>query len=243
MSLLLQIDKLLLNVFKSGRLNYLCFVELLNFIFRLGVLFAIYGFLWGLIEIAIAILSAGRKRSTGEVYVIRALKYFFLADVTFLFCIEGAETNELVVNQVIMAGIILLTYFVGKFQNNQNKNQLFRMMGPGMPNMSSNFNARAELFVIGFAIAIFSAFWFFPQYASNPLSLWFHESIINIEDTPVFGFIFKVIGFFFLLNLFNKMASGFSFLLSGEAFKVAASEKGNGKRKNENDFDDFTEVE
>lgn len=188
------------------------------------------------------ILSAGRKRSTAEVYLIRALKYFFLADVTFLFCIEGAETNELVVNQVIMAGIILLTYFVGKFQINQNKNQIFRMMGPGMPNMTANFNSRAELFVIGFSLLIFAAFWFFPNYASNPLSLWFHESILNIEDTPVFGFIFKIIGFFFLVNLFSKMAGGFTFLLSGQAFKKQSSYDSRPKNENKDEFDDFTEL-
>ena len=215
-------------------------VELLNFIFRLGVLFAIYGFLWGLIELAVSILSAGRKRSVAEVYVIRALKYFFLVDVTFLFCIQGESSSMVIVNQLIMAGIILFTYFIGKFQNNQNKMMMFRMMGPGLPQQSSAFNARAELFVIGFAILAFVGFNFYPHLASNPLSLWFHESIVNIEDTPVFGFIFKVIGFFYMLSLLSKMISGLTFLISGNAFRQVSSEN---KDKGDNDFDDFIEVE
>lgn len=215
-------------------------MELLNFIFRLGVLFAIYGFLWGLIEIAIGILSAGRKRSIGEVYVLRGLKYFFLADVTFLFCIEGVTSSMMFTNQLIMAGIILFTYFIGKFQNNQNKMLFFNMMGPGIPKQVNTFNARAELIVIGLALLIFFGFNFFPEYASNPLSLWFFDSIVNIENTPVFGFIFKIIGFFFLLNLFSKMTSGFAFIFSGQAFKSANI----GNDQDEEDrFDDFTEVE
>lgn len=218
-------------------------MELLNFIFRLGVLFAIYGFLWGMIELAISILSAGRKRSIGEVYVIRAVKYFFLADVTFLFCVQDAGSSMIVTNQLILAGIILLTYFMGKFQNNQNRVNMFKMMGPGLAQRSKAFNSRAELFVILFALIIFTAFAFFPSYASNPLSLWFHESIVNIEDTPIFGFIFKVIGFFFLLNLFNKMASGFSFLLSGNAFRKTESPNHTQNERNEDHFDDFTEVD
>ncbi len=83
---------------------------------------------------------------------------------------------------------------------------------------------------------IFTAFSFFPQYATNPLSLWFHESIINIEDTPVFGFIFKVVGFFFLVSLIMKMVSGITFILSGQAFKAQ-------RNKDDNDFDDFTEID
>ena len=195
-----------------------------------------------MIELAIGILSAGRTRSTGEVYVIRALKYFFLADVTFLFCIQDAGTNMDFTNQLILAGIILLTYFIGKFQNNQNKLMMIKMMGAGMGQRPKAFNSRAELFVIAFALVIFAAFAFFPEYASNPLSLWFHSSILNIEDTPIFGFIFKVIGFFFLLNLFNKMSSGFNFLLSGEAFRKTGSQPQDPQDNQNDGFDDFTEI-
>ena len=146
-------------------------MELLNFIFRLGVLFAIYGFLWGMIELAIGILSAGRTRSTGEVYVIRALKYFFLADVTFLFCIQDAGSNMDFSNQLILAGVILLTYFIGKFQNNQNKLMMGKMMLAGMGQRPKAFNSRAELFVIIFALAIFTAFAFFPELSLLPVQL------------------------------------------------------------------------
>ena len=63
-------------------------MNLLDFIFRLGVVFAIYGFLWGIFELGILMLSAGRKRTLSEIYFIKAIKYIFLADVTFLFCFD-----------------------------------------------------------------------------------------------------------------------------------------------------------
>jgi hypothetical protein len=195
--------------------------------------------LWGLIEIALGILSAGRKRSIGEVYVLRGLKYFFLADVTFLFCIEGVSSSLIFTNQLILAGIILFTYFIGKFQNNQNKMLFFNMVGPGFPKQANTFNSRAELIVIAFALAIFFGFTLFPEYAKNPLSLWFYDSIVNIEDTPIFGFIFKVIAFFFLLNLFSKMTSGFAFIFSGQAFKQNTFEE---TPQDDDHFDDFTEI-
>lgn len=221
---------------------YLCFMEMINFMFRIGVLFAIYGFIWGLIEIGIALLSAGRKRSTAEIYVIRSLKYFFLADVTFLFCIDTLDGDSIVINQLIIAGLLLLTYFVGKLQNNQNKQQIFNVaMGSGLRRFQSGFNLRAELIIISLAIAVFVAFYFIPSYASNPVSLWFLDSIVNIEDTPIFGFVFRVIGFFFILALFFRMSNAIGYLLSGQAFRDAKNTPRNDQ--GDDHFADFTEVE
>ncbi len=218
-------------------------VELFDFIFRLGVVFAIYGFLWGLLEIAFRILTSGRQRTVGEVYFLRGIKYIFLADVTFLFCIDGDVSKLNYTNQLIIAGIVLLTYFVGKLQNNQNKNQMFRVLMNSrvqMPKQLTLFNLRAEIFVIVLSLVVFTLFNFSPSYAANPISIWFHKSIIDIEDTVFFGFIFKVIGFFFLLSLLSKMISGITFILSGA--KAPADPFENGEGDKDDDYDPWEEV-
>lgn len=220
-------------------------MELLDFIFRLGVLFAIYGFIWGLIELGIALLSANRSRSIIEIYTIRALKYFFLVDVTFLFCIEAEGAYQLITNRVVMAALLLLTYFIGKLQNNQNRQQLFRMVtiNNQRPRGIQVFNLRAEMLIISLSLLVFSAFWFYPSYASNPISLWFHESIVNIEDTPIFGFLFQVVGFFFIVSLIFKMSGALGYILSGQAFRDLKKNDQSDKNKRTDDFDDFTEVD
>ena len=220
-------------------------MELLDFIFRLGVLFAIYGFIWGLIELGIALLSANRSRSIIEIYTIRALKYFFLVDVTFLFCIEAEGAYQLITNRVVMAALLLLTYFIGKLQNNQNRQQLFRMVAINnqRPRGIQVFNLRAEMLIISLSLLVFGAFWFYPSYASNPISLWFHESIINIEDTPIFGFLFQVVGFFFIVSLIFKMSGALGYILSGQAFRDLKKNDQSDKNKRTDDFDDFTEVD
>ena len=219
-------------------------VDLLNFIFRLGVVFAIYGFLWGLIEIGFRLLTSGRERTVGEVYLLRGVKYAFLADVVFLFCIDGDVSNLNYLNQLVMAGIILLTYFVGKLQNNQTRNRMFQVFTNArmqLPKQITLFNLRAEIAVIILAIAIFVLFNFAPNYAANPISVWFYESIIDIEDTVFFGFIFKVIGFFFLLNLFAKMINGVTFLLSGARPPQDPFDQQNDDDDND-DYDPWEEV-
>lgn len=214
-------------------------MELLDFIFRLGVVFAIYGFLWGLFELGVMLLSAGRVRSVGEVYLLKAIKYFFLVDVTFLLCLNAEKSNMIIINQVVFSGIILLTYFIGKLQKTQNQSVLMNFGGANLPQRQSAFNFKLEVLIIGLSLLIFTGFWFFPQYASNPISEWFHESILNIENTPVFGFIFKVIGFFFLVNLIIKMMGAFTYLLSGGGISKNDEKD---RSDDDNHFDDFEEI-
>ena len=218
-------------------------MELLNYIFRLGVVFAIYGFIWGIFEIGISILRSGRTKTVQEDYVIKAIKYLFLVDVTFLFCLD-LENENISIYHLTMAGLVLLTYFMGKLQNQQNQLAMFKMMGQGgLSKMRMNFNIKAEISVIIIAISAFILFIKYPDLSKNPISTWFHESILNIEDTPIFGFIFKVIGFFFLLSMLVKMINAFTYLISGKPFVQASStfQQFNGRKKKD-DFDDYEEL-
>ncbi len=215
---------------------------MLNFIFRLGVVFAIFGFLWGMIDIVLRLLTASRQRTMVETYMIKGVKYLFLADVTFLFCLGDLDSHMIVSYQVVLAGIILLTYFIGKLQNSQNRMALFQMVGRGIPQVSkASFNLKAEILVISTALALFIALWFFPWLATNSASRWFHESILSIENAIFFGFIFKVIGFFFILSLIFKMVGSITFLLNGGKNPNSNNEIGNDS--NNNEFDDFEEVD
>lgn len=110
-----------------------------------------------------------------------------------------------------------------------------------MPKQENTFHLKTEIAVIAIALSAFVLFWFYPAYASNPISIWFHESIINIEDTPVFGFIFKVVGFFFLLNLIFKMLGAITFILNGGRFG-GRTNSNNRNNQDDDHFDDYTEI-
>lgn len=101
-------------------------MDLLNLIFRLGVLFAIYGFLWLFIEMAFSFLRAGRPKTIIETYIIKSVKYLFLVNVTFLFCLD-LNKNDVSIYNLMPSAIILLTYFIGKLQQKQ---QQLQMLGP-----------------------------------------------------------------------------------------------------------------
>ncbi|PIE87431.1 MAG: hypothetical protein CSA03_00355 [Bacteroidetes bacterium] len=195
-----------------------------------------------MIDIGLRLLTSGRQRTLTETYILKAVKYLLLVDVTFLFCLGDLNSHLIVLNQVVMAGLVLLMYFVGKLQNSQNRVAIFKMMGRGIPQVPRpQFNRKAEVGVIVGAIAVFVLFWFYPWLATNGASRWFRESILSIEKAFFFGFIFKVIGFFFILSMLLKVISGFTFLLSGG--KPQGPDNGIEDNFNEDDFDDYEEVE
>ena len=62
-------------------------MELINLIFRLGVVFAIFAFIWFFISLGLKLLTGGiGRKALGEIYLIKGLQYFFLVNVTFLIC-------------------------------------------------------------------------------------------------------------------------------------------------------------
>jgi hypothetical protein len=214
-------------------------MDLLNLIFRLGVVIAIFGFLFGLFEIGLSILRGIRPKTLFEEYTIKAIKYIFLGNVSFLFCYDISGAQLSVYNGVLTA-LILAIYFIGKIQNQQQRLVMFQMMGNALSQPKKIFNFKAEILIILIALAVFGGLFFFPELASNNASLWFHESIVDIEDTPVFGFIFKVIGFFFMLTILVRLFSSFTFLLSGNAF---AKRNESSQKQDDNKFDDYEEIE
>ena len=216
-------------------------MELINLIFRLGVLFSIYGFLWFFIDLILKMLVGGRTRTIVEVYLIKSIKYLFLVNVTFLFCLD-INQQDVTLKNLLPSAIILLMYFIGKFQQKQKQ---IKLMGSfGNESFNEGFNIRGEIALITAAIILFISFIYFPQYASNGVANWFRESIIDLETTVLIGFIFKVIGFFFLVGMIIKMVNAVIYILSGQPFIDIQTSINSGKEKRKSDdFDDFEEVE
>jgi hypothetical protein len=218
-------------------------LELINLIFRLGVLFAIYGFLWFFIDMGLKILLGSRKRSLGEVYVIKTIKYLFLVNVTFLFCLQQLDEPEYHVNYMHVAPsfVVLMVYFLGKLQQNEQRIQLMSSFTRGMKDVP--FNRRWEISLIVLSALTFVGLVSYPQFSENAIAKWFQGSIIDIEETVIIGFIFKIIGFFFLIGLFFKMLNALNFIVSGKPMVNVRNGFGSKKASNEDSFDDYEEID
>jgi hypothetical protein len=102
---------------------------------------------------------------------------------------------------------------------------------------------QAEIVVIALSLMVFTALHFNPEFAQNALSNWFYDSIIDIEDTVFFGFIFKVIGFFFLLSMLAKMVNGVTFIMNGGKSPKGPKDPFDEDQNNNNGgFDSYEEI-
>lgn len=207
-------------------------MEILGLTFQLGVFFAIYGFIWFFIDLGIKIITSGSVKSELSNYIIKGVKYLFLVNVIFLFSVS--ENNSTIDSKSLIPIIVILfLYFVGRFQKNQNKNVFLSRMG--VQAQASQFNARYEIVLISLSLMVFIFFVFEPSFAQNNIALWFKVTIIDIETTAIIGFIFKIVGFFFLVDILTKTMNAFQFITA----KIVSSKPS----KNQDQFDDFEEVE
>lgn len=223
-------------------------MNIIQIIFKLGVLLAIYGFIWFFINLIITLLMSGREKTIGEIYFSKGIKSVFLVNVLFLFGLDDNQNTIDLFNMVI-SGLILLMYFIGQMQKNRQQAVMMEKFPGVFRNVLANkkFSRNAEIVVFTIAMAFYVFLFFFPTLAKNPVALWFYENVVSLEKTPFIGFIFKVVGFFFLLGILFKIINGIFFLISGKTFIQASSRFSAGKKRENNDenddsYDDYEEL-
>ena len=173
----------------------------------------------------------------------KTIQYLLIADVAILFCTDNPNGN---LSTSITTGLILLMYFIGKVQNMQFKAMMsIQIQGRSLtegpkPKMSLEFG------IVALAMAVFGFLLWRPEFAANAISNWFYKSIIDIESTPIFVIIFKIVGFFYTIGMLLSMLKANSEIYSGRAFGRNQDNDQNPNHRNDrrdNDFDDYEEVE
>ena len=205
-------------------------MEILTITFQLGVFFAIYGFLWFFVDMGFMLLNAGKSRSIGETYFFKGIQYIFLVNVIFLFSID-MNSGAIAIANLYPIVFILILYFIGKFQKNQKNVMMLSRMGIG--SSSSKFNPKYEIIVIVLSLLALVGFVFRPDIANNSVAFWFKDSILDIESTAIIGWVFKIIGFFFLVGILLKTINAFQYI--SEAIFARGL-------KNDSDYDDYEEI-
>ena len=205
-------------------------MEILELTFQLGVFFAIYGFIWFFVDLGFMLLNGGKPRNLVETYFFKGIQYVFLVNVIFLFSID-MNSGGIALANLYPIIFILALYFIGKFQKSQNNVLMLSRMG--LAPSTSKFNSKYEIIIIILSLLVFIGFIFRPDIANNVVAFWFKESILDIESTAIIGFIFKVIGFFFLMSILFKTVNSFQYISESLFTK---------NQRKDSDFDDYEEI-
>ena len=190
----------------------------------------------------------------GASYIFRIIKYFLLVSVTANFIVVN---EELMINQrvdtmhLVVGSIVMGLYLLGKLQNRAMMSQLSQ--NPMFSKFIPSIDPKVERFLLIGSLAYFVACLLYPQMVNNGVVNWFTDAIINIYDTPIIGWIFSIIAFFFLISIILRAANVIGRLLNGQSltdntgmggsfnFRVGGMDFEN-KRKDE-DEDGFTDYE
>jgi hypothetical protein len=184
---------------------------LLTLLFKLGVRFAIFNFIWFFLELAHKMLTGMRPPFLAEQYILKGLKYILLVNITFVYCLEFAPNEPTYVlnwQKLLPGGLILMLYLLGKFQKQQEQLQFLGAFQ--MPVQQRPYARNLEILLLVLAGLTFTGLYFFPHLAENMISRWFESSILSLEKAFLLGFIFQVLGFFFVLSVFFRLIKAFA---------------------------------
>lgn len=202
-------------------------MKILHFLFLLGVCFTVFEFLWGLFKIPFNFITSSIQ-SPLKSNSARILKYILFSTVIVQFIQIINSDPVLIAKQsmsIALSAVLILFYLIGKYQNRTAFSQVRGIANQFLKGFLSSFDSKLELFLIFGSVTLFILGSLFPDYTSNVITSWFTSAIINIYNTPFFGFIFMVISAFVLMNTLSRGANIIGKLISGQSFTNATKKE------------------
>ncbi len=204
-------------------------MEILKFIFVLGINFSIFGFIWGIIMFLIRnFQNPDHQKSESLTYVLRIIKYFLLVSVTANYIVVFENTQgvqEVSTFNIVLGSIVMGLYLLGKLQNRAMMSQMAN--NPMFARLIPKIDPKVERFLLAGSLLYFVFCMWYPTMVDNGLINWFTNAIIGIYETPVIGWIFSIIAFFFLINILMRGANVIGNLLNGKSILDTPKPTGN----------------
>ena len=179
---------------------------LLTLVFKLGVRFAIFNFIWFFLELVHKMLTGMRPPFLAEHYILKALKYIFLVSITFSYCLEFAPNEPVYVlnwQKLVPGGLILMLYLLGKFQKQQEQIQF--LAGFQLPMQQKPYSKNLEIALLVLSALTFTGLYLNPSLTEIGILNWFEANMSSLEKAFLLGFIFQALGFFFVLCILFRL--------------------------------------
>lgn len=220
-------------------------MEVLNFIFGLGIAFSIFGFIWALIMILLNFITNRLDVNLKQIHflVLRVIKYVLLVSVVANYILlnqESGDTTSVTTSNMIVGVAVMALYFMGKLQKRTIFNQfaqhkLLALLAPPI-------DPKTEGYLFSGSIILFIFCLQFPVIIGNPIVNWFTMSISSVYEAPIFGWIFSAIAFFFLINMLIRAANVIGSLVTGQPInkpRTGGAFKFGGQQMGSNPFEQF----
>ncbi len=204
-------------------------MELLKYIFGLGIVFIVFSLIWGFFMFLYRLITGFQSRGRIEIYIFQLVNLYLLVSLSAMQTLEYIEKPQSPrIFLTIIGMLVLYSYLTGRLERRRLIIQFNnRQVVQEKPNLA------AESLSIIASLVYFSFCLTHPHIMENDVNLWFYGTIREIYDTPVIGWIIGLIGVFFLLIMLIKSVVVTAGLIS--SFMDILS--GNYSRRNRNDDD------
>lgn len=216
-------------------------MDILNYIYLLGIIYIVFSILWFFITSLPKLLSGAFQNNSFSNYLFKSIQYYTIAALTAVQTSYFIENNPLLSGQVpfyiALGGIIIFLYLAGKtdkaimsvqIQSNNNRIQLGGAL-------------KYEPHIVGISIILYILTFNFPQIMQNSIIQGLHAGILNFYDTFFIHFIISIVGFFFLFSMFSRGFAATGRLVEFIGHIITGKPLSQRKKKN-NPFQNFNNM-
>ena len=173
-------------------------MEILEFIFRLGIIFIVFGLVWGFFNLLFRLAIGLRPLHPAEEYIIKTIHLYVLASISAMQTSAFLRDGMPKVAIVIFGILTLFFYLTGRLERNK--------MSIRVNNRMFSANAkepdlRIEMLLIFAGLFYYSLCITNESIVHNNLNLWFFTVVNDLYDTPFLKWIFGFFGILFLVNI------------------------------------------
>lgn len=226
-------------------------MKTLEFIFYLGIILIVFRFIWWCFSVILFLIRGGNQKSKFEEYALKLLAYFLTVSISARYITEfsASEPQSTFYLYSLLAGFILLMYFVRKLQKRQFMAAVSSAFGGMVKRAQENIDPKIEWTVISLSMGYFVACLIWPSITDNIVNNWLKETISDFYHVPLIGWIIKLLGIFFLIGIIFRGIHALMSLLTGkepqgqfESYSSFNYGSNSGTQDDEDRFDDFEDV-
>lgn len=219
-------------------------MEVLTFIFRLGIIFIVFSLVWGFFLMLFRFAIGLRPLNKIEDYTIKIIHLYVLCSISAMQTLAYLTPRMPAVTIVIFGLLTLYFYLTGRLERNRMtikmNNQVFSVKKDA-PDM------RIEMLFIFLGLFYYSLAITNENIVNNNLNAWFFNTVNDLYDTPLLKWIFGFIGIIFLINMIMR-----SFIFTHNLVNLITGGNKNtnndkdqfGKgNNNDNEFTDYEEID
>ena len=176
-------------------------MELINFIFYLGINYIIFSIIWFfIVKLPFSLFRLPLSKQVTN-YILKTLQYLLIAVITSSATLEFIEKDsELAPFFITIGGFVLFIYLASKLE----KNKLFFQINSLLRQKAPTGILKYEPHLIGVVLVLYSISFELIFLSQNPLVFWFKHNINAIYNAPVIGGLISFCGVLFLFTMLSK---------------------------------------